>query len=163
MQPRETWRNKTAIRGAKRRNNKGQVVREPRVFPFSPRFSLYASSSWRTSELSIRCAPSGKNQRNPRRDPARQSYALFMRIAKCTRASQIRIYYCYSPSIRAVKSAPVFRGSCRLIIGWLWSVTTNRSFVVSQLGIYFKIRVLDREEEGWEWEKQREGKLPGAN
>lgn len=122
-----------------------------------------SSSSWRTSELSIRCAPSGKNQRNPRRDPARQSYALFMRIAKCTRASQIRIYYCYSPSIRAVKSAPVFRGSCGLIIGWLWSVTTNRSFVVSQLGIYFKIRVLDREEEGWEWEKQREGKLPGAN
>lgn len=42
-------------------------------------------------------------------------------------------------------------------------VATNRSFVVSQLGIYFKIRVLDREEEGWEWEKQREGKLPGAN
>lgn len=117
MQPRETWRNKTAIRGAKRRNNKGQVVREPRVFPSSPRFSLYASSSWRTSELSIRCAPSGKNQRNPRRDPARQSYALFMRIAKCTRASQIRIYYCYSPSIRAVKSiSRIVRTHNRLVV-----------------------------------------------
>lgn len=91
-----------------------------------------SSSSWRTSELSIRCAPSGKNQRNPRRDPARQSYALFMRIAKCTRASQIRIYYCYSPSIRAVKSAPVFRGSCELIIGWLWRRIGASSFPSSE-------------------------------
>lgn len=111
----EHRRNKIAIRGAKRRNNKGQV--EPRVFPSSSRSSLYASFLV-DDELSIRCAPSGKNQRNSRRDPARQSYALFMRIAKCTRASQIRIYYCYSPSIRGKKRAGISR-IVRTHNGWL--------------------------------------------
>lgn len=83
-----------------------------------------------------------------------------MRIAKCTRASQIRIYYCYSPSIRGKKRAGISR-IVRTHNGWL--VGNDESEFRRQLGIYFKIRVLDREEEGWGWEKQREGKFPSAN
>lgn len=155
----EHRRNKIAIRGAKRRNNKGQV--EPRVFPSSSRSSLYASflvDDERTFH------PVRAKWEKSTEFPTGSGKAKLCFIHEDLNAlAHLRyVFITVTPLRYAVKSAPVFRGSCGLIMAG-WSVTTNRSFVVSQLGIYFKIRVLDREEEGWGWEKQREGKFPSAN
>lgn len=155
----EHRRNKIAIRGAKRRNNKGQV--EPRVFPSSSRSSLYASFRGRRANFPSGARQVGKINGIP--DGIQQGKVMLYSWGSLNALAHLRyVFITVTPLRYAVKSASVFRGSCGLIMAG-WSVTTNRSFVVSQLGIYFKIRVLDREEEGWGWEKQREGKFPSAN
>lgn len=140
-------KNKTAIRGAKRRNNKGQLVREKVALPAfcSLSFSISSPCSQRTSKTFHLVHAKWEKSTEFPAESAKRSYALFMRAAKCTRASQIRIYYCYS----SIRKKHV--GISRIVRthnggGW-W----QRNVFTSE---YFKIRVSYRNE-GAQWERHK--------
>lgn len=77
-----------------------------------------------------------------------------------SRISDTYLLLLHPPSIRGKKRGCISR-IVRSHNGWLVDEAPIRRS--PNTGIYFKIRVLDREEEGRGWEKQREGKFPGAN
>lgn len=90
--------------------------------------------------------------------PAKQSYALFMRIAKCTRASQTT-YLLLLLSFDTNKKRAGISRIVRTHNGW--SVTTNRSFVVFQLREYISrfASSIGKKKDG---DGTKGGKIPGC-
>lgn len=108
-------KNKTAIRGAKRRNNKGQVVREKVALPLSILYlSLFPLLPRRKrAKLFIWYTRSGKNQRNSQRNPP--SEVMLYSWGPLNALAHPR-YVFITVTPRYVKSTSVFRESCWLIM-----------------------------------------------